>query len=111
MADIIEETFYINVNHIMQTALLYHRIALCQRVFCAPVGTETIAPLMEFRFAYRLQDLQEALLDQSVGNRRDAQRTGLAGITFWNFYPAYWLGLILLQPPFYIVNECCVREL
>lgn len=49
MADIIEEIFYINISHIMQTAFLYHCVTLCQRVLCTPVGAETVAPLMEFR--------------------------------------------------------------
>ena len=77
VTDIIEEPFNINVNYIMQTTFLYHCVTLGQRVFCASVGSESVAPLMKFCFAYRFQNLQEALLDQSIGNCRDAQRAGL----------------------------------
>ena len=100
MTDIIKEALYININHVMKPTLLYHRIALCQGVFRTPVWPEAVAPLMELCFANRLQNLQKTLLNQSVGNRRDSQRTGLTCITFGNFHPAYRLGLVLLQPPF-----------
>ena len=111
MTDVIKEALYINVNHVMKSTLLYHRIALCQGVFRTPVWPEAVAPLMELCFADRLQNLQKTLLNQSVGNRRDSQGTGLTGITFRDFRPAYRLGLVLRQPPFYIVNECCACKL
>lgn len=85
MTDIVKEAFYININRIVQSTLLYHRIALGQCVFRTSVWTKAVAPLMEFCFADRLQYLQKALPNQSVCNRRDSQGTGLAGIALWNF--------------------------
>ena len=90
MLDILKETFYINVCHVMQAAALYKFAGLCDSVFCTSAWAKAIIPLMELCFTNWLHHLEDALLYQSVHDSRDAQRPGLA-IGLWDFHTPYRL--------------------
>ena len=70
MVHIVEETFDVNVHHIMQVAQLHILVNLSDSVLLAAIGTEPITVVMKLCFTNGLQYLQYALLNQSVEDGR-----------------------------------------
>lgn len=104
VAHIVKETFNIKVYHKMQALALGQRIGHSHRVFLAAVRTEPKAAVMEFRFAYGFQHLQEALQYQPVHDGGYTQRTCFA-VIFGYFHPTNRLGDIPFQAFAHIVYQ------
>jgi hypothetical protein len=88
--DAIKEFLQIDINHNLSARL---DVALCRenRVVGAPARPKAVAVCAEGWVKYRLQHLQQCLLDQPIRDRRDAQ-LALAAVRFRDRYPSYRTG-------------------
>src|SRR5216684_3486582 len=85
--DPVEETFDVEVKHPvpLPTSLPSHGYRVVGR-FPWPIS---IGVLVELRLQYRFQILLDYRLGDSIGHRRNSERTRLSGITLRNVNPAH----------------------
>ena len=109
MVHIVEETFDVNVHHIMQVAQLHILVNLSDSVLLAAIGTEPITVVMKLCFTNGLQYLQYALLNQSVEDGRDSQWTDFS-VVLTDFYSSDTLRNVPCEFSLYKSDDFLVRD-
>ena len=66
MIYVVEKSFYIKLNHIMQVHALKHGVSFLHGVLHGTVRAKAVTVVAEFRFADWLYDLFDTLLYQPV---------------------------------------------
>jgi len=92
MVDLIEERLQINVYH-MLIAFVDVPLGLLHGLMGVAIGAESVTMPLEVRLKYRLKHLMQGLLDNPVGQRRDAEHPRFA-VGFGYFHAFDWAGLI-----------------
>lgn len=92
MVDLIEEGLQINVYHMLIT-FVDVPLGLQHGLMSVAVGAESVTAGLEVRLKYRLTRLMQGLLDNPVGQRRDAEHPRFA-VRFGYFHAFDWAGLI-----------------
>lgn len=90
MINPVEEFLQINIYYDLPTRG-HITLGGKNRVLRTASGTEAVAVFTEGGIEQRLQDLQQRLLDQSVGNRRDTQ-LAFTAVGFGNHHSPYRTG-------------------
>ena len=75
MIHIVKESFYVDIDNIVIATDIGQKHCSGNRMVCASIGSESIAVLMELCFTYWFQNLLYALLNDSIFNRRNPQRS------------------------------------
>ena len=102
MIHVVEKSFYIELNYIVQMSQLHEPIGSVDCVFCWPARSETIAIFTEFRLAYRFHHLFDTLLDQPIPDTWNTKWTGFRRIIgLWDVFAPYRLWAIPMW------TSCC----
>ena len=89
MVYVIKKALDIYVNTIIVPGYIHHAYSSADCMVCASVWPESIGMIMELRFTYRLQHLQNALLNEPVPDTGDSERTLFITARFRNQHSSY----------------------
>ena len=104
MIDIVEESFDVHIRYVPIPCTIRQIHGPCYGMVRAAIGTKSIAVLVESGFTNRFEDLLDALLDDTILDGRNTERTH-SSVRFRNFHSAHCVRLKIRKPPSDICDQ------